>query len=733
MLLNIKNKIIDIEENKVLYNLYYNLAEIPSISLLKKSKIKKPEAYLLELKQNISKLNNFIPLYDIFSKNIYLVSPNEIYDKITKYYFRPINNELLEYLKKIKTIDKIYLEKIKKNLNFMNNFDLKILEETYIKTLYFESNKIGKNMTLCIKPSFIPFININPYYNRDDLINLGLNFNIIKEDTTYYDKEKLDKLCYSVSNQDIDSDTLLNHYLFIQENNLKYYVKYYSFMGSFQMNYYIRNKCVKDSMIENHIMNFYKIISTSPSFNNDYYVYRLINKDDYLEHLKINDILSDNSFISTSRNPFYNPINNAFGMILMKIKLPKKVEGVGLCIENYSLFHEEQEIILNPCKLKLIAKSDNSKNEKNNIIYYHSNKKAQKSIQKIYEFHYVEPLNMNIESISKSYGKELEVPIIDLFNTKLNGLQIDEKLENFLTIIPLINTSKRFIIDINDKKYTINVGKMNDKRIYEQFFFLQKKKYNPDDIIDELYLTYQDDISGEIILMIEIKDVISVNYLQKFTGSNKEMNDKDLIEIISGFSKMFEIYNVIIHPNFKPFSTFIKINPIEYKQIIDINDEVDYHHIKKLSNDLVIFNNDLMDYLISKKERFNNIYIKMNYKRFLLNKLSTIKVSDVFDINNYEIYSLIKTQNLNNLNELLIFFFKNYFYLLDKVIYYINIYFSLDNTNQLIINKLYYIFDSGNYLYESKKINYSIKQSNEILDKYLEKLDLYNVIDADKR
>ena len=78
-------------------------------------------------------------------------------------------------------------------------------------------------------------------------------------------------------------------------------------------------------------------------------------------------------------------------------------------------------------------------------------------------------------------------------------------------------------------------------------------------------------------------------------------------------------------------------------------------------------------------------------------------------------------------------FFKNYFYLLDKVIYYINIYFSLDNTNQLIINKLYYIFDSGNYLYESKKINYSIKQSNEILDKYLEKLDLYNVIDADKR
>lgn len=730
MLLNIKNKIIDIEENKVLYNLYYNLAELPTLSLLKKYKIKKPDLYLKELKQSISKLNNFIPLYDIFSKNIYLVLPTELYIKITKYYFRPLTNDLLIYLEKIKTHDNVYQEKIKKNINFMKNFDLKILEETYIKTLYFESNKIGKNMTLCIKPSFIPFININPYYNRDDLINLGLNFNIIKEDSTFYDKDKLDKLCVSVSNQDIDSDTLLNHYLFIQENNLKYYVKYYSFMGSYQMNYYIRNKCIKDPLAETNITNFYNIISKSPAFNNDYYVYRLINKDDFLENIKINDHFSDNSFISTSRNPFYNPINNAFGMILMKIKLPKNINGVGLCIENYSLFPEEQEIILNPCKLKLVAKSDEKSNE---VLYYHSNKKAQRSIKKIYEFLYIEPLKINIESITKSYEKELQIPLIDLFNTKLNGIHIEEKIENFLTLIPLINTSKRFIIDIKDKKYTINVGKMNDKRIYEQFFFLQKQKYEHDDIVDELYLTYQDETSGEIILMIEIKDVLSVNYLQKFTGSNKEMNDKDLIEIISGFSKMFEVYSIIIHPNFKPFSSFIKVNPVEYKQIVDINDEVDYHHIKKLSNDLVLFNNDLMDYLISKKERFNNIYIKTNYKKIILNKLSNISVSEVFDINNYEIYSLIKSEKLNNLTELLIFFFKKYFYLLDKVIYYINLYFGLEDANQLVINKLYYVFDCGNYLYESKKINYSIKQSSDLIEKYINKLDVYNVVDNEKR
>ena len=81
----------------------------------------------------------------------------------------------------------------------------------------------------------------------------------------------------------------------------------------------------------------------------------------------------------------------------------------------------------------------------------------------------------------------------------------------------------------------------------------------------------------------------------------------------------------------------------------------------------------------------------------------------------------------------MIFFFKKYFYLLDKVIYYINLYFGLEDANQLVINKLYYVFDCGNYLYESKRINYSIKQSSDLIEKYINKLDVYNVVDTDKR
>jgi hypothetical protein len=487
-------------------------------------------------------------------------------------------------------------------------------------------------------------------------------------------------------------------------------------MGSSHTNFYLRNECTKDSQIENNITNLYTIITKAPSFNNSYYVYRLVGNDDYLKNIRIGGYFEDRSFISTSRNPFYNPTTNTFGQILIKIKLPKNMQGVGLCIENYSLFPEEQEIILNPCKLKLIAKDSSS------FVYYHTDKKAQRSITTKYEFEYVAPIKLNLNNLTKNYNYEIDIPYIDLLDTNISGRNIDEKLENFNEMLPLINTSRRFLTEINEKKILINVNKMNDKRIYEKFFFLQKKKYNDDDIIEELYLTYQDEKTGEILLMIEIKDVVSVNYLQKFTGCNKEFNDDDLVQLVSGIAKMFNINQVIIHPNFKPFSVFINITPEEYKFVID--NETDYHSIKKLSNDIVLFNNDLMNYVIMKKERFNNINIKMNYKRFMLDKLKNINISDVFTEENYEIYSLIKKEsNLKNLNDLLIFFYKNYFYLLDKVIYHINLYFN-DN---LIINKIYYELNIVNYLFEKGILDYSINNDNSLVEKYIKKLDIYNI------
>jgi len=51
----------------------------------------------------------------------------------------------------------------------------------------------------------------------------------------------------------------------------------------------------------------------------------------------------------------------------------------------------------------------------------------------------------------------------------------------------------------------------------------------------------------------------------------------------------------------------------------------------------------------------------------------------------------------------------------------------------IIINKLFYIFDCGNYLFEQKKISYAIDFDVSILDSYIGKLDVYNVNDKNLR
>ena len=130
-----------------------------------------------------------------------------------------------------------------------------------------------------------------------------------------------------------------------------------------------------------------------------------------------------------------------------------------------------------------------------------------------------------------------------------------------------------------------------------------------------------------------------------------------------------------------------------------------------------------MNYLIMKKNRFENINVKMNFKKGLLDKLKNIKVKEVFNEENYEIYSLIKKESLANLNELIIFFYKNYFYLLDKILTQINKYFD----NELILNNLYYIFNSGTYLFEKQIISYAITDDIDLLSNYLTKLDTYRV------
>ena len=53
------------------------------------------------------------------------------------------------------------------------------------------------------------------------------------------------------------------------------------------------------------------------------YVFRYIDNDYFINNLKINDVYTDNGFLSTTRNQFYDTENSVFGLILLKIRIPK--------------------------------------------------------------------------------------------------------------------------------------------------------------------------------------------------------------------------------------------------------------------------------------------------------------------------------------------------------------------------------------------------------------------------
>ncbi len=122
------------------------------------------------------------------------------------------------------------------------------------------------------------------------------------------------------------------------------------------MNSYLRkNKCclpdvvdsadiVRNFDLENQIKLMIQLIKNAPALIESHTVYRFVESDTYLRNLIVGDIYQDPSFMSTTRNPFYYKENYAFGFILIKIKLPAKTTGVGLCIEAYSNFPKEEKL-----------------------------------------------------------------------------------------------------------------------------------------------------------------------------------------------------------------------------------------------------------------------------------------------------------------------------------------------------------------------------------------------------
>ena len=726
-------EIKNINKENVINEMYTNLAVLPTEEELKKY-VKNPKEYLKEIKIKISQITTHIPLFDIYTQNLYIINSENIYFRIMEYDYRLPDESIVKYIqnsinnhtkktKKSKFIND-YLERLNKNIKFLNCFDLPTLKETFYK-IYYENNPNTKDLTNCIRPSYLSFLkninpNIKPYFTITELkmlaFNMKLNININND------------ICNTIQNNDIDGKTLMLHLIYIKENySAKNFIQLYTLLGSFYLNNYLRNKSTKDIILETEIKNIWNIIRKAPKFDKEYYVYRFIDNDDYLLNLNVGDIYDETSFISTTRNPFYDPKNNVFGYVLIKIKIPANIEGIGLCIESYSLFPYEQEILLAPGKLKLIGID-------NDFEYFHTNISASKKITKKYEFEYIKP-NNKINFFNFYSIPDKTIPYINFLKLKLDGINFKQKGLYFIEECSKINNKYYFYSDIGETKYLFQFYKLDTSIIYNKYFYLQKDNKSTD---DEFYIIIQDEETAIIKLFIEIKDIISVNYIFRSIGSKKYFDYDELIMFISCLAKAFNCDEVVIHDNYLSYESIAEYNltNMNYDNIDFNNPET--HSMNLFSGYFQFYPEELINYIYSIRQNksytpkyYNIIGIRILLPYYRIDELKYIKSEEVLSIKEKEktLLNKILKKNIDKCLYILdfyIFIHENYFYLINELNeniynYYLNI--GIEDIKENPWNFNYFILKPYEYLYQKGIISYLPVNKMLLSDNYLNKLN----------
>ena len=437
-------------------------------------------------------------------------------------------------------------------IDFLNNYNLKILEDTFYRTMYKNSPELGKNLLFCKRKSFNKYIhNSKPYYSRIEIINLARNMGQ-KINLESLSEDDINKLCDYVSSNDITADILLEHQKYIVSKNLLGLIQYYTITGSANLNAYLRNpNSIQNNTFDEMITNLTNLCLSAPAFDNDYIVYRFVKNDNYLQYLKMGDIYTENSFMSTTRDPFYRSNTYSFGFILLKISIPKNKPGIALCLEGCSHFPEEQEIIFPPgSQFKLTARNED-------ITYYHTDLNYTSKIQTKYEFKWV-----GYKDLKQPNRQKDNLPLIDFLDTKpTTTITLTERIKNFRKSL---SDTSRALTKIGDKEFTIIGETYNSTGAYKNFFAITT---NNGYSIYSIYDNY-------LLFMIEIGtvndiDEMRINFYVKYNTLNKEqiITNTEFITLISEIGYYFSVDKIVIYSEYKPCFTFNNDNPFEVSDI----------------------------------------------------------------------------------------------------------------------------------------------------------------------
>lgn len=670
-------RIEEYKDKDVIDDLYYLKAKIPTKKDISNTQNKEAVKYFEEhtisqMKTLISKLEYKIPLYDIYSKNLYIIDKVNVYSRVINNYYRFPERTFMDYLKrkialfkkeleeKIDILKERRLRKLRYMQEFLGYFDMNELFNTYTRVFYLYANEVGKDIIGCKRSSFLPhFSHLKPYYSRKEVINLALNMGIKLDKNTYYDHKKIYKLCTLVKENDISSKILLKHQEYMIRQNKVGLVQYYSLHGSYIINKYLRSdNNYKDEYLENMIQSMWSLVDNAPAFNKEYIVYRFVNDDGYMKHLNIGDIFYDNGFTSTTRDPFYKPDEFKFGFILVKIKLPHNQIGAGLCIETLSHFPKEQEIILAPkAILRLDKKNDDYE-------YYNSDTEYISKIKTKYEFTYIGKGDIKIDS-KPAYEKGINT--IDFLKiSETESLNINDKIDFFLKTHIYPSPENQFKVKIGDESFTLMANFFDSTGAYKKFYGIRTMRGM------SLYSIYK----NYILFFIEIGathnsittpddnlnpgsiiNIMHVDYAISYTTIDRKnvIADNDFILFLSSIAKYFGIDKVIVHADYiscdiadiKPLSTAIStmthdatITTITTNKEKKLEIAQEDHDIKESSN-TYFGGKHCIDF-------YN--YMKDGYKKYIDDRQTKILTTEI--IPKFSYYYLDKLKSMSPLTVL---------------------------------------------------------------------------------
>ena len=679
----------------------------------------------------MSVLDSVIPLYDAYSNNLYIISKFNVYNRVVYNHYRFPTKNFIKHLEdsreklasEINKGDVLQQRKYRKltyMIPFLKSFDIDVLYKTYMSVFYLYANEVGKNITLCKKPSFLPhFTHLNPYYSRSEVINLALNKGI-KLEERYYDNNDIDSLCNKIIDNDISSKILLEHQKYMISENKVGLVQYYTLQGSFFMNQYLRNNVYyeyQNVTLENLITPMWQLLINAPAFDKSYTLYRFVAEDSYLRNLDIGDIYIEPAFISTTRDPFYRSDLYKFGFILIIIKIPANVKGVGLCIETLSHFPQEQEIILPPLTMLRLDKTDSK------IEYFHTDENFKSQIKKRYEFTYIgkkEPRFVD----RPAYEDKTIIDFIDLTNShNVETLTIEEKIKYFINTH--LNALHQINVKIGENIFTVIAERYDSTAAYKKFYAITTKNG---------FLMYTIH-NNYILFTIEIGEdddgrFMSVNYYVKYSTLDriKILGLDNFIYFISSIALYFALDRVIIWADYRTCDKYLNYHSSEYTQHIQrgfslnnkLNNDESSMIIKSI-NKAVQENEfyggsycvDFYEYIKNDTKKYKNSNVsttelqpKFSYHQ--LSKLKTVSPEALLRKDDqdelYQIYDKIfkptVTDEQNTVAAFYIWIIENKCYLVEVLISKMDRIFPIDNPFQFD----YYILDPITYLYNKRHI-----------------------------